>query len=74
MIGRVLEPIVVSGKSRRLWSEGVILLGPDKCLSSQLHLDLCNIPGNSSDEDRLQMSKERIRTQKYLKEKLLPPH
>ena len=31
MTGKVLKPIVVSGKSRRLWSERVILLGPDKC-------------------------------------------
>ena len=56
------------------WSERVGFLGPDKCLSGQLHLDLCNLPGNSSDEDRLQMSKERIRMRKYLGEKLLPPH
>ena len=56
------------------WSERVGLFGPDKCLSRQLHLDLCNLPGNSSDEDRLQMSKERIRTWKYLGEKLLQPY
>ena len=56
------------------WSEGVKLLGPDKCLSSQLHLDLCNLPGDSNDEDRFQMSKEGIRTRKYLGEKLLLPH
>ena len=31
MIGKVLEPIVESGKSRRPWSERVILLGPDEC-------------------------------------------
>ena len=52
----------------------VILLGLDECQSSELYLDLGNLPGNSSNEDRLQMSKERIRTQKYLEEKLLPPH
>ena len=56
------------------WSERVGFLGPDKCLSGQLHLDLCNLSGNSSDEDRLQMSKEMIRTRKYLEEKLLPSH
>ena len=31
MIGKVLELIVESGKSRRPWSERVILLGPDEC-------------------------------------------
>ena len=31
MIGKVLEPIVESGKSKRLWSERVILLRPDEC-------------------------------------------
>ena len=36
--------------------------------------DLCNLLGNFSDEDRIQMSKEMIRTRKYLGEKLLPPH
>ena len=46
--------------------ERVRFLGPNKCLSGQLHLDLCNFPGNSSDEDRLQMSKERIRTRNIL--------
>ena len=58
----------------RHWSERVGFLGPDKCLLGQLHLDLCNLPGNSNDEDRLQMRKERIRTRKYVGEKLLPPH
>ena len=58
----------------RHWSERVGFLGPDKCLTGQLHLDLCNLPGNSSDEDRLQIYKEEIRTRKYLREKLLPPH
>ena len=31
MTGKVPEQIVVSGKSKRLWSERVILLGPDEC-------------------------------------------
>ena len=30
MIRKVLEPIVESGKSRRPWSERIILLGPDE--------------------------------------------
>ena len=51
-----------------------MLLGLDECQSSELRLDLGNLPGNSSNEDRLQVRKEGIRTQKYLGEKLLPPH
>ena len=31
MAGKVPEPIVVSGKSSRPWSERVILLGLDEC-------------------------------------------
>ena len=58
----------------RHWSERVGFLGPDKCLTGQLHLDLCNLQGNSSDEDRFPIYKEGIRTRKYLREKLLPPH
>ena len=54
--------------------ERVILLEPDECQSSELWLDLGNLPGNSSNEDRLQVRKEGIRTWKYLGEKLLPPH
>ena len=62
------------GNVRRQWSERVILLGPDECQSNKLLLDLGNLPGNSSNEDRPQVRKEGIRTRKYLGEKLLPPH
>ena len=41
---------------------------------SELRLTLYHLPGSSSDEDRLQMYMEGIRTQKYLRKKLLPPH
>ena len=64
----------VQGNGRRQWSERVILLGPDKCRSNELWLDLGNLPRNSNNEDRLQVRKEGIKTQKYLGEKLLPPH
>ena len=66
--------MVAQGKVRRQWSERVILLRPDKCQSGKDLLDLGNLPGDSSNEDRLQVRKEMIRTQKYLREKLLPPH
>ena len=66
--------MVVQGNVRRQWSERVILLGPDECQSSKLLLDLGNLPGDSSNEDRLQGREEVIRPRKYLGEKLLPPH
>ena len=74
MTGKAPEPIVVSGKSRRPWSERVILLGPDECQSSRHSVDLGNLPGNSNNEDRLQTRTEMIKMQKYLGEKLSPPH
>ena len=64
----------MQGNVRKQWSERVILLGLDECQSGKLLLDLGNLPGNSSNEDRLQMRKEVIRPQKYLGEKLLPPY
>ena len=66
--------MVVQGKVRRQWSERVILLGPNECQSGKHLLDLGNLPGDSSNEDKLQVHKEVIRTQKYLEEKLLPLH
>ena len=66
--------MVVQGNVRRRWFERVILLGLDECQSGDLVLDLGNLPENSSNEDRLQVRKEGIRTRKYLGEKLLPPH
>ena len=74
MIGKVPKPILVSGKSRRPWSERVILLRPDECQSSRHSVDLGNLSGDSSNEDRLQARKEVIRIQKYFRKKLLPPH
>ena len=53
MTRKVPEPIVVSGKSRRSWSERVILLGLDECQSSRHSIDLGNLLGDSNNEDRL---------------------
>ena len=47
MTGKAPEPIVVSGKSRRPWSERVILLRPDECQSSRHSVDLGNLPRDS---------------------------
>ena len=66
--------MVVLGKSRRPWSERVILLGPDEYQSSRHLGDLGNLPGDSNNEDRFQAHTEMIRIQKYLREKLPPPH
>ena len=55
-------------------SEEVTLLGPDEYQSSKHPSDLGDLPGASNDEDRLQAHTERIRIQKYLREKLLTPH
>ena len=74
MTRKVSEPMVVSGKSRRPWSERVILLGPEKCRASRHLVDLGNLPRDSNNEDRLQVCKKVIRIQKYLREKLPPPH
>ena len=74
MTGNVSERMVVSGKSRRPWFERVILLGPDECQSSRHSVDLGNLLGDSSNEERLQARKEVIRIHKYLREKLLPLH
>ena len=66
MFGKAPQYVVVQRNVRRYQFERVILLGPDECQSSELRLDLGNFPGKSSNEDRLQVCKERIRTQKYL--------
>ena len=66
--------MVVSGNGRRSWSERVILLGLDEYQSSRHSGDLGNLPGDSNNEDRLQARTEVIRIQKYLREKLPPPH
>ena len=66
--------MVASRKSRRLWSERVILFGPDEFQSSRHSVDLGNLLGDSNNEDRLKAHTDMIRIQKYLREKLLPLH
>ena len=66
MFGKAPQHVVMQKNVRRYQSERVILLGPDECQSSELRLDLGNLPGRSSNEDRLQVCKEWIRTRKYL--------
>ena len=55
-------------------SEEVTLLGLDEYQSSKHPGDLGDLPRDSNNEDRLQAHTERIRIQKYLGEKLPPPH
>ena len=66
--------MVASGKSRRPMSEKVILLEPDKYQSSRHSGDLGNLPEDSNNKDKLQARTETIKIQKYLREKLPPPH
>ena len=54
--------------------EEVTLLGPDEYRSSKHPGDLGDLPGAFNNEDKLQAHTERIRIQKYLRKKLLPPH
>ena len=55
-------------------SEEVTLLGLDKYQSSKHPGDLGDLPRDSNNKDRLQAPTERIRIQKYLREKLPAPH
>ena len=66
--------MVTSRKSGRPRSEKVILLGPDEYQSSRHLGDLGNLPRDSNNEDRLQARMEKIKIQKYLREKLPPPY
>ena len=54
--------------------EEVTLLGLDKYQSSKHPGNLGDLPRDSNNEDRLQARTERIGIQKYLGEKLPPPH
>ena len=74
MFGKAPQGVAVQGNVQRHWPEMVIRLGPDKCQSGELLLDLGKLPGRTSNEDRLQRCKEGIRTRKYLGKKLLPSH
>ena len=66
--------MVTSGKSGRLRSKKVILVGPNVYQSSKHPGDLGNLPRDSNNENRLQARTETIRIQKYRREKLPPPH
>ena len=65
---------IAYGKGRRVQSEEVILLGWGECRSSKYLGNLGGLPGSFSDKDELQARTKRIRMQKYLREKVLPPH
>ena len=54
-------------------SEEVTFLGLDEYQLNKHLGDLGNLLEGSNDDDRLQAHTERIRIQKYLREKLLPP-
>ena len=62
MFGNAPQWMVVQGNVRRQQYEKIILLGPNECQSVKLLLGLGNLLGDSSNEDRLQMRKEVIRS------------
>ena len=66
--------MVTLGKSGRSRSEKVILLELDEYQLSRHPGDLGNLPRDSNNEDRFQARTEKIRIQKYLREKLPSPH
>ena len=68
------EQIVTQGKNGGLRSDDVTLLEPNEYQSSKHPIDLDKLPRDSNNEDRLQALTEKIRIQKYLREKLPPPH
>ena len=74
MTREVPEQIVASRKGGKPWSEEVTLLGLGEYQSSRHSGDLGNLPRDSNNKDRLQACMEKIRIQKYLREKLTPPH
>ena len=74
MIEEALEWRISYGKGGGIQSEEVILLGQDEYRSSKYLGDLGDLPRISNDKDELQARTKRIRIQKYLREKLLPPH
>ena len=66
--------MVASGKSGRLRSEEVILLGLDEYQLSRHSGDLGNLPRDSNNEDKLQARTKTIMIHKYLRKKLPPLH
>ena len=73
-IREALEWRIMYRKGGGAQSEEVILLRYDEYRSSKYLGDLGDLPGISNDKDKLQARTKRIRMQKYLREKLLPPH
>ena len=64
----------MKGNSGGVKVEEVILLGYDEYRSGKYLGDLGDLPGRSNDKDELSARTKRIEIQKYLREKLLPPH
>ena len=73
-IREALEWRIMYRKGGGAQSEEVTLLKPDEYQSSEYLGDLGDFLGISNNKDELQGHTKRIRIQKYLREKLLPPH
>ena len=74
MIEETPEWRIAYGKGGGIQSEEVIIFEQDEYRSSKYLGDLGNPQGISNDKDKFQARTKKIRIQKYLREKLLPPH
>ena len=74
MIGEAPEWRITYENGGGIQSEEVIILEQDEYRTSKYLDNLSDLPGISNDKDELQACTKRIRIQKYLREKLIPPH
>ena len=74
MIEETPEWRITYGKGAGIQSEEVIFLEQDEYRSSKYFGDLGDLPRMSNDKDEIQACTRKIRIQKYLRERLLPPH
>ena len=74
MIEEALGWRIVYGMGGGIQSEEVVLLGQEQYQSSKYVGDLADLPRMSNDKDEFQARTKKMRIQKYLRERLLPPH
>ena len=74
MIEEALGRRITYRKGEGIQSEEVIRLEQDQYRSSKYVGDLGDLPRMSNDKDEIQACTRKIRIQKYLRERLLPPH
>ena len=74
MIEEAPEQRIAYGKGGGIQFDEVIILEQDEYRSGKYLGDLGDLPGISNDKDELQACMKKIKIQKYLRERLLPPH